>query len=294
MFSLITSGLFSQSIKAEVDRDKILIGEQIKIKLSVQGGNVGMSWFNFPDSIPHLEIVQKGKIDTVANGAATDYYQIISITSFDSGAWEFPPLFINGVNQSTPAFNISVLPVDVSQMQDYNDIKDIEEVQMETNWLIIAFIAALTLFSIGMVYWLIKKKKNAVVVRPSLRGNLSPLDWALAELNKLSQQQVQTPSEVKKYYSDLTSISRTFFNMQLQQQSFHQTTDEWMIALQPLSVDNETRISFFQFLRLADTVKFAKYQPPASENQTSPEIIKRMLQKVSLLHSNIYSNYQPK
>lgn len=294
MFSLVASSLFSQSIKAEIDRDKILIGEQIRMKLSVQGGSTNMSWFNFPDSIPHLEIVQQGKIDTAVNGATTNYYQTISITSFESGTWTFPSLSISGVNQSTPAFNISVLPVDVSQMQDYNDIKEIEEVQIDTNWFIIAFIAALTLFSIGMIYWLIRKKKTAVMVPPSIRGNLSPLDWALGELDKLSRQPVQTPAEVKKYYSDLTGISRTFFNIQLQQQSFHQTTDEWMIALQPLQVDNETRIYFFQFLRLADTVKFAKYQPPASENQASPDIIKRMLQKVSLLHSNIYSNYQPK
>jgi hypothetical protein len=66
-----------------------------------------------------------------------------------------------------------------------------------------------------------------------------------------------------------------------------------MMTLQPLSVDSETKTSFFQVLRLADTVKFAKYLPHARDNETSVEVIKNMLQKVSLLHSPIHSNYQP-
>lgn len=80
----------------------------------------------------------------------------------------------------------------------------------------------------------------------------------------------------------------------MQQHSLQQTTDEWMVTLQPLPIDNETKTSFFQVLRLADTVKFARYLPHSRDNETSVEVIKNMLQKVSLLHSSIHSNYQPK
>jgi hypothetical protein len=196
--------------------------------------------------------------------------------------------------QPTPPIAIDVMPVDVSQMQDYNDIKDIEEVKQGNDWLIVGIIAALTLFSIGMIYWLFIKKKKVIVERRPAKGTLSPLDWALAELNKLKSQSLTTPAEVKKYYSGLADISRTFFHKQFQHDSLQQTTDEWMIALQPLSVDHETKTSFFQVLRLADTVKFAKYLPHSRDNETSVEVIKNMLQKVSLLHSSIHSNYQPK
>jgi len=290
----IQSNLFSQTVKAEVNRDRIFIGEQIKLKLAVERGKAGITWFKFPDSLNHLEVTQRSKIDTVLNGSYTNYYQTISITSFDSGRWEFPTLSLAGIRQSTSPIAIDVLPVDVSKMQEYNDIKTIEEVELRSNWLIIAIIAAVTLFSVAAVYWLLLRKKKASFSNIPVKGNVSPLNWALAELSKLNTSRLSSPLEVKKYYSDLTNISRTFFNRQLHQVAEHQTTDEWMVNLQSLPVDNDIKTSFFQFLRLADTVKFAKYLPPSRENETSVDAIKLMLQKVSLLHSNLYSNYQPK
>ncbi|WP_018616262.1 hypothetical protein [Segetibacter koreensis] len=290
----IQSNLFSQTVKASVNRDRIFIGEQIILKLSVENGKGGTSWFSFPDSVNHIQVVKRSKIDTVVKGNFTNYYQTISITSFDSGRWDFPPLSLPRINQSTSPISIEVLPVDVSKMQDYNDIKDIEEVKPGNNWLITAVIAAITLMSIAAVYWLLIRKKKVAKTETVLQGKLSPIEWAMAELNKLNGQNPQSPIEVKKYYSDLTNISRTFFNMQLQQRSLQQTTDEWMINLQPLQVDKEIKTAFFQILRLSDTVKFAKYLPPSNENQTSVLAIKQMLQKVSLLHSPIHSNFQPK
>jgi len=294
ILSTIQSNLFSQTVKAAVDRDKIFIGEQIKLKLSVEKGKAGIKWFSFPDSLNHLEVVGRSKIDTVLNGRYTNYYQTISITSFDSGRWDFPPLSLPGINQATSPISIDILPVDVSKMKDYNDIKDIEEVKPGNNWFITAIIIAITLISIAAVYWLLLKKKKAVRADSDLKEKLSPLQWAMAELSKLNGRKPDAPVEVKKYYSDLTNISRTFFFKQLQQHSLQQTTDEWMISLQSLPVDNETKTSFFQFLRQADAVKFAKYLPPAKENETCVGSIKQMLQKVALLDSIIHSNYQPK
>lgn len=293
VLSSVSIQLFSQTPKAGVDRDKVFIGEQINLKLAIEGGKAGMSWFSFPDSLNHFEIIKRGKIDTVLNGSTTNYYQLITITSFDSGRWEFPSLFVPGLSQPTPPITIDVLPVDVSQMQDYNDIKDIEEVKQENDWLLVSIIAVITLLSIGMLWWIFSKKRKVQVIRQPTFGDLSPLQWALAELEKLRSGNLTTPTEVKYFYSSLTDISRTFFYRQLQQNSLQQTTDEWMVILQSLSVDNETKTSFFQVLRLADTVKFAKYLPHARDNETSVEVIKSMLQKSSLLHSSIHSNYQP-
>ncbi|MEJ7682638.1 MAG: hypothetical protein WKG06_33230 [Segetibacter sp.] len=195
-----------------MNRDRIFIGEEIKLKLSVEQGRAGITWFSFPDSLNHIEIVKRSKIDTVLNGNYTNYYQTILITSFDSGRWEFPPLSLPGIRRSTLPISIDVLPVDVSKMQDYNDIKDIEEVKPENNGLITVIIAIITLLSIAAIYWLLIKKKKAVQANTVLKGKLSPLEWAMAELNKLNRQNLSAPGEVKKYYSELTNISRTFFD----------------------------------------------------------------------------------
>ncbi len=290
---IYTSG-HAQQLKAGVDRNRIFIGEQIKLKLAVEGGKAGIKWFSLPDSLNHFEIVKKDKIDTVLNGRVTNYYQLITITSFDSGRWQFPSLFLPGIVQPTPPITIDVFPVDVSKMQDYNDIKNIVEVEQQNDWTIVAIIAAITLISIGIIWWLIVKKKKVKFERKPLQPAPTPIEWALLELNKLKAQRLDTPADLKKYYSGLTDIGRAFCNRQLHLNSMQQTTDEWMVSLQRLEVDNESKTSFFQVLRLADTVKFARFSPHPRDNETSVEIVKNMLQKISLLHSPVHANYQPK
>lgn len=283
-----------QSINATVNRNRIFIGEQIQMKLSMQRVRAGTSWFNIPDSLNHIEVVSRGKIDTVSAAGYYNYSQTLNLTSFDSGRWQIPGLTVPGINRITVPITIDVLPVDVSQLKDYHDIRDIEEVAALTDWKIIAIIAIVTLLSLAIIIWLILKRKEIQSVQPvRLPDNLSPLDWALGELDKLMRRDVQSQQEAKKYYSELNELSRRFFELQLQQNSLRQTTDEWMIDLQPLEVEPDTKTAFFQFLRLADTVKFAKYQPSARENETAIDVIKQMVQRVALLHSNLYSKYQP-
>jgi hypothetical protein len=61
--------------------------------------------------------------------------------------------------------------------------------------------------------------------------------------------------QVKQYYQQLTDISRQYFELQLKQKALQQTSDEWMMKMQPLPVEPSVKTSFFQFIRLADTVK---------------------------------------
>ena len=125
---LLNGNLYGQKISANVNRTRIFIGEQIILKLSVEQTQPGIQWFQFPDTLNHLEIVTRSKIDTVSAGGFLNFSQTVSITSFDSGRWQFPALAVAGINQITMPINIDVVPVDVSKKKDYNDIKDIEEV----------------------------------------------------------------------------------------------------------------------------------------------------------------------
>lgn len=287
------ASVYSQTVRAQVDRDKILIGEQIKLKLTVESPKPIAAWFRFPDSVNHLLVTGRSKIDTVLTGKLIRYQQTIAITSFDSGRWEFPSMSIASIQKSTPPVAIDVLPVDVSKLTDYHDIKEIEEVKQENNKLIIIIIAALTVLSLIASYILIKRKKLQNVHTAFNKSNLTPLQWALTELDKLQQQGLYKKSQVKKHFSELTNISRKFFHLELHQPSLHQTTDEWMIGLQSLPLDNDSKISFIQLLRLADTVKFAKFLPPIDESERSIETTRMLLQQVAELQLNTHAKYQP-
>ncbi|WP_165958196.1 protein BatD [Segetibacter sp. 3557_3] len=292
MLLLISFSSFAQTISAEVDRDRIFIGEQIVLKLKVSEFNpnsrVVQTWFQLPDTINHLEVVERPNIDTIQVDGIYSLQQRITITSFDSGQWEIPGLTVvvkdrvnnSVITQTTKPLSIQVLPVDVSELKDYHEIKEIIAVEEKNNPLIIGLIAAITILSLFAIYRLSKSRKKVALAKPVIGPtDMSPYEWAISELDKLQRQNL-AGKESRAHYDQLTQISRQFFHLQLLQPSLQQTTDEWMVQLQPLRVGHDTKTSFFQVLRLADTVKFAKYIPPATDNEQSITTVKHMLREV--------------
>ncbi len=122
-----------------------------------------------------------------------------------------------------------------------------------------------------------------MVTKPVLTGNMSPLEWALAELDKLQKQDLPAINQVKQHYQLLTNICRQYFSTQVHHAALHQTTDEWMVNLQSLPTEPGVKTSFFQLLRLADTVKFAKYLPPTDDTYQTIPVARQMLRQVSQL-----------
>lgn len=283
--------LCAQTLTVNVDRHKIMIGEKILLTIKAEDVNPNaniIQWINLPDTINHFEVVERGKIDTIKVDGIVNYQQQINITSFDSGRWEIPPLNIklNAANApvlSTTPIPIEVLPVDVSHLKDYHDIKEIVEVQDENLRLIIILLIIVTILSIIILIWLIRKKRQGVITAPEPDGTLPPLQWALAELNKLKNEDLPSKGLIKQYYQRMTDISRQYFSRQLNHSVLHKTTDEWMFSLQDIPVEHNIKTSFFQFIRLADTVKFAKYLPPPVENEHSLEAAANMFNSVAAL-----------
>ncbi len=80
-----------QTVEVSLNRNSILIGEQISFGLKVKLPSVGYKAnFSIPDSVVHFDIIRKDPLKAVKNESALE--QIITFTSFDSGKWYFPSL----------------------------------------------------------------------------------------------------------------------------------------------------------------------------------------------------------
>src|SRR5215831_7443786 len=116
----------AQIATATLDRNKILIGEQVTLQLKAEDINTRMSflqdWFNIPDTTSHFEVVKRDPVDTVEVAGFTTYMQKITVTSFDSGKWKLPPQRLILQDRATgkqtllqtDSVVLEVLPVDVS------------------------------------------------------------------------------------------------------------------------------------------------------------------------------------
>ena len=79
--------------------------------------------------------------------------------------------------------------------------------------------------------------------------------------------------EVKMYYTQLNDILRNYVARQFQLSTKEKTNDELAIQLKQLNLPPDQYTSLIQALRMADFVKFARYLPPATDNEKTLLVI---------------------
>ena len=286
VLSFLSKTSSAQSASASLDRDKILLGEQVTLELKAENINLQTSplvnWFSVPDTVNHIEVIKRLPIDTLSVNGTTSYTQIITITSFDSGDWKLPALYVvvqrseDGKKDTlrTSDNTLQVLPVDVSSLRDYHPMKDIIDVDVEPDYLLMTGIALGILIVSAIIWFLIKRKKE---VKPSLQpvAAQSLFETAMSQLEKL---QKENPP-VQVFYNRLDEICRLFIQNQLHIRALQLTSDELMIQLNVYMLP-EARASFYQLLRLISAVKFAKYQPADTQKEADIRTTKQAIEHI--------------
>jgi hypothetical protein len=274
--SVITS--YSQdkiTIKANIDKNNIVIGEQIHFYLEADFPlHEPMSFFTI-DSIPHFEILEQKKIDTLDKNEGIKLSQTLTITSFDSGHWVIPSFELAGdkpLFTDTIPVNVGFSPFDPNQ--DYHDIKDIINVQVqkkkEQNWYWYIAVSALLLAAI--IYFLTRKNKRST---PKIVIT-DPYAEAKKELEKLRKENLSS----KMFYTRLVDIFRSYISSRKGIASLQETTDDLVLQLRQQKFPENDFNQLTQTLRMSDFVKFAKYEPGEKDKDDSFHIIKNFIDLV--------------
>jgi hypothetical protein len=293
---------YTQSASATIDRNKILLGEQVNLQLKAEDINTRMfflqDWFNIPDSVSHIQVIKRSAIDTINVGGVTTFTQMLTITSFDSGKWKLGPLQLimqdrttgNQTVLQTDSVVLEVLPVDVSNMQNYHDVKDILDVEVKPNYWLYVAIAASAIVLIILIWLMVKgsKKKKVDLPKPAYKG--TPLEHALQQIKELEGEDLPAKQQVKLFYTRLSDILRNYFNDRFTVQSSQATSDELMVLLSVYLQDEKYRTEFYQLLRLSDAVKFAKYIPSTEQNEKAVKKAIETLQHVDKLTERTKQN----
>lgn len=283
-FFLLLTGLYTAaqsktSIKATVDKSKILIGEPIQLVLEADIPEHEAIRFFTIDTIPHFEILQKEPIDTSDTDDGTALRQVIRITSFDSGHWVIPALPLAD-ELATDSIPVDVVFSDFNPEQDYHDVKDIIEVnpvkKEKRPWWFWAAIGGGALLIIGILIYFLRKKKPVVAPPPVV---IDPYAEAMEALEKLQREK----SDQKRYYSELVDIFRVYVFKTKEIHSLQKTTDDLVVQLKSINIPKEQFDKLSQSLRLSDFVKFAKYVPSAEDDKNAIDNIKTTISTIEQL-----------
>ncbi|MFL5808153.1 MAG: hypothetical protein ACJ749_01450 [Flavisolibacter sp.] len=267
-FLLCSYAVPAQKVAASADKEKIFIGEQIQLRVFAEfNSGQPFTWFRM-DTIPHFEILDSSKIDTVENAGTVTVKQTLTITSWDSGSWNFPSLVIGQMSTAPIKIEVGYSPMDPDQ--PYHDIKDIIAVKKPTeskwHWY---FILLMVLIALFMLFFPPGKKKQKQAVFIADEGAYQK---ALNELNQLHEVR-----DDKVFYTRLVHILREYLHKRKNIQSFSKTTDDLAIQMKNLDFEHEDYGALLQTLRLSDLVKYARFNSSDDEKRNSIATMKKAI-----------------
>ncbi|MDQ3682538.1 MAG: BatD family protein [Bacteroidota bacterium] len=271
LLSFYTSFSQPSSFSVSTGKEKIVIGEPFDLTLKATISKKDNIQWLIIDTFPHFEILNKAKVDTQINNEVFILQQKITLTSWDSGKWPIPSFVFSKTKKSKPiVIDVSFSPF--NREQDYHDIKDILEVPKPERdvWYWYLFGAILLLLLFLLLFPSKKKNKDEEVKKPD--ENI--YKTSLLRLDKL---RAGNTSDPKVYYTELIDIFRDYLHKRKSIQSFSKTTDDLAIQISNLQLQGNNQKILLQNLRLSDLVKFARFQPPASEQKESLEIIRQSI-----------------
>lgn len=259
------------TVSASSDKNKIVIGEQIKLTLqAVVPKDEVIDWPKV-DSIHHFEVLEASKLDSQLSGDEMMLKQTLTLTSWDSGRWQIPAFVIVGTHRTKPIIvDVGFSPFD--RNQPYHDIKDIIEVEKpgESYWYWYLIGAVLLLLLVLLLFPGKKKEAPSAAFVP----DEGIYKQSLARLDKLK---AAADGDPKVFHTELVDIFREYLHKRKGIQSFYKTTDDLGVQIGQLQLPKTVYQSVLQTLRLSDLVKFARFQPTVEENKTSVDIIKQSI-----------------
>lgn len=271
------------SVTSRLDTSRIYIGDQIFYTISIdQPADLSLDIKPLKDTlIRNIEILSGPSQDTIASASGRIKVENkYLITSFDSGYYRIPPAYAeirseNGIKRFYSDYNplevmrIRITPPDTTEkifdiIKPYRAPLTASEV---LPWVLLAALAAAAVWGIILLSRKLKRSKK----EPEKEINPDPAHLiAFRELERLKQEELWQKGEVKKYYSRLTEILRQYLENRYGVNSLEMTTSETLDALVSSGFRKDESYSVLKsVLSNADLVKFAKYKPESTENESN-------------------------
>lgn len=258
-----------------VDQRDILIGDQFRYTLTVglPTGTIlkGIDWQPM-EQTEGLEIIRFGRLDTVSQSSGNVFTQVLTMTSFDSGAYYIPAIPVE-VTEGNQLYTITTNPIplrvrtlpvatDSLALQPIKPIIE-EPLTIEDVWPYLAVGLGLVFLLVVLRLWWLSRHRGADEEAPPPPPRPAH-EIALEKLDVLEQSGWLDNQQFKKFQSDLTHILREYLEGQFGIRAMESTTHEILQQMGTISTDRDWRALLRQMLNTADLVKFAQAEPPRS------------------------------
>jgi len=275
------------TVDSQVDKSKITIGDLITYSVVVRySPEIVVTSPELGENLGRFEIRDFQIHDPVReNGLTVERIDYV-ISTFDTGAFEIPPLtFFYQLPEDSTRHELKTQPLKIeveslkpSEAGDIRDVKDPLELPRDFTKILIwsAVVAGLLLLAVGLYVW--HRRRSGKQLLPGKVEPPKPAhEVALDALRALQESDLLASGAVKAYYVRVSEIIRQYIEGRYFVPALELTTYELMFKLQQAEINPQETELIGDFLEKCDLVKFAKYRPGDDENR---EILDRAFEIV--------------
>lgn len=284
------------SASIRLNKSQIIIGEQFELILDIKISNdFIINNLNIIDSLDNrLELLHEFEFDTIKYDSKNLQLQKhYLLTCFDSAMIQIKPIqiFFHRKNfDSVQVFcftNQDSLYVNTLTIENNASIKDVKTIEGEPfQWKeIYPYLLGISIaLAMAILFFLLYRrwKKNLPVLE-IFKPKAKPAHiLAFEQLKELDNKKLWHSGQVKEYYTELSDIFRLYLENRFQIPALEQITEEIINSLNLLNLDNELIHGISEMLKLADSVKFAKFNPLPNENTKAIETVFAFVDKTKI------------
>jgi hypothetical protein len=276
-------------LTTHVDRTSAEIADKITMTVDVRAPRgVAVQFADAPQLLGKFDVTHVNDRFDIPDGDERQWSRTYELESLTSGELEIPALEVQFSDRrsgstSTDTIQSEPVPVQIVSVLEgqtdptqFRDIKGVVELPSPTErtnrWIVYALGGgtALALAAASLLMW------------RRYRGDLSPAQWALAQLDELEDNALPEHGLVDEFYCRLTDIVRRYLERQIAIHAPLLTTDEFLAAMQNEPVLAAThRKSLGELLVAADMVKFARFEPGSTEASETIDVARRFVMETA-------------
>ena len=279
--TLLCSAQDDSDLRSRLSRDSILIGDQIEwtFDLSVAPGESARIGKPGEMPVPGVEALGELAVDTLSrNDGTLNLRGHVTLTSFDSGSYELPPLYVlvvradgtlDTLSYAGPRLEVTTIPIDTATFQPY-DIKGQIRYPLTFRevlpWIGLALLVAALVWL--LVRWIRMRRLNRNFFgKPVVQD--PPHIVALRSLEKTRSQKLWQNGKQKQFYTQVTDALRQYIAERYQIGAMEQTSAEMLHDLSHQDIEPGLLEQMKELFTTADFVKFAKHTASDQENENA-------------------------
>ena len=280
-FALTSNAQDADALSSRISRDSILIGDQIEWTIDLQLAPGESARISKPgkEPVPGVEALTDLAVDTLsAKKGRLDLRGHVTLTSFDSGSYQLPQLFVllgrpdgtvDTLTYKGPVLAVNTIPIDTATFQPY-DIKG--QIRYPLTFKEVAPWVGLALLIAALVWlavrWIRLRRENRDFFgKPVVKD--PPHIVALRSLEKTRSQKLWQAGKQKQFYTQVTDALRQYVADRYGIAALEQTSAEMLRDLSQQDIDPALMDKLKELLETADFVKFAKHTASDQDNENA-------------------------